>query len=183
MTAEKVEFIFGILAGVIVVFAYLCKKKWQMLFLFAFSNLSVAVSLLALGKYDSTTLYFLGFAQTFINGILALKGKEPPVWSSVIFFISFTSVSAVKLISDWQSPVDILPLLATMTFVISFAQKDQQKIRLISLFNLIFWATYFFLVHSTAIWTELIAIAADIYSMIRARKAVSSEDASQSNEP
>ena len=137
-----------------------------MLFLFAFSNLSVAVSLLALGKYDSTTLYFLGFAQTFINGILALKGKKPPVWSSVIFFISFTSVSAVKLISDWQSPVDILPLLATMTFVISFAQKDQQKIRLISLFNLIFWATYFFLVHSTAIWTELIAIAAALLVII-----------------
>ena len=170
MSPDRIESLFGILAAVVICFAYLSKKKVTMLFLFAAANLFVGVSLLALGRYDSTILYFLGFAQTGTCAVFALKDRVPPKAVNALFIIAFLSVSSVKLIIDYTSPVDILPLLATAAFAVSFAQKDENKIRFVSFFNLIFWAVYFILVGSTAVYTELVAMVADAYAMIKAKR-------------
>ena len=161
--------ILGYVATFFFVIATQFPKKSQIMICYAVANLSTAASVVFLlgGLSSAVTMSLTGFVHICVNLYHHYRNEEPSK-KEKIFFACLYLVAGLLGVRRW---LDILPIVASLFFMWSVFQTDEQKIRLTLLGNAFFYLIYYFIIRSTVVYAEIFSDISIITSLIRYRKA------------
>ena len=116
-------------------------KNMKTILLFVFSgSMLVATSYLLAGNgVNGAISCYIGAAQTIINYFFDAKKKPLPKWLIVIYSMAFI---AFNLIIGGVTPLCILAIIASLTFILCIGQKVGSKYRFWTLVNMALWCLY-----------------------------------------
>ena len=113
------------------------KEKRKILILFTIGNSLVATALGLLGAVTGMCIQISFVVETIINFFFEKKYDKYPIWLIEVY----TLIPIVILILTFSSFWDILPIIASILFVISMVSKNF-LLRLLSLLSVIMWIPY-----------------------------------------
>ena len=168
--------VFGILATLCCFAMPLFKKKWQMLMITEIGNLFFILNLLLLGANEgnlfanSTAMIVNGvsFVQVFLSYLHVRKGTTVTTLENIIFLLLYVGLGSI----GFNRALDLLPIIASVFNMLMVFQKDEQKTRILVLFNASLFCTYFIIIGSTSMLAELMAIITAVIGLIKYRKKV-----------
>ncbi len=137
---ETIAYILSLLGLICTITSSLIKGKrmgWILLFLFLGSVL-VATSYLLTASYAGAASCFIGAAQALINSFFDRKEKAIPVWLVAVYAASFVIANLVV----FGAPVDLLAMIASLTFIMCVGQKNGAKYRIWTVVNIGLWVVY-----------------------------------------
>ena len=103
-------------------------------------NVLVATSYLLAGNgINGAASCYLGALQSIINYFYDRKMKPLPNWLIAAYAIAFV---ALNLAVSGVSPLGILAIVASLTFIMCIGQKNGKKYRFWTLVNMGLWCTY-----------------------------------------
>jgi len=165
------------------VFATLCcfamplfKKKWQMLLVSVASNLFFILNLLLLGLHETGDLF--ANATAMIVNVVSLVQvlisywhiqKKIPVSTgeNIVFLLLYVGMGFV----GFNRALDLLPIVASVFNMLAVFQKDEQKTRILILFNASIFCLYYIIIGSTSLLAELLAVITTVIALVKYRKS------------
>jgi len=165
------------------VFATLCcfamplfKKKWQMLLVNVASNLFFILNLLLLGLHETGDLF--ANATAMIVNVVSLVQvlisywhiqKKIPVSTgeNIVFLLLYVGMGFV----GFNRALDLLPIVASVFNMLAVFQKDEQKTRILILFNASIFCLYYIIIGSTSLLAELLAVITTVIALVKYRKS------------
>lgn len=117
---------------------YKTSKMETILIFVIFGNFLVAVSYLLEGNNNGATCCFIGTAMTFINYFFERKSKPIPIWLICIYAAAIIGVNAMVL----TELVDVLSIIASLTFILCVGQKSGAKYRFWTIVNMVLWISF-----------------------------------------
>ena len=103
------------------------------------SNLSIALSYLIGGQgLNGAASCFVGAATSIINYFYDKNEKELPKWMVGVYAAAFIAVNLLV----FKSVLDLVAMVASLTFIGCIGQKNGAKFRLWTLANVILWIAY-----------------------------------------
>ena len=140
--------ILGLLPTVCCIIGPFWKKKWQMMVNSAAANLMVALNFLLIGEFGPAVIINLvAVAQTLLAVRHCVKGTQSDKAEKIIFFVLYVGSGLLT----YQNPLDLMPVLAAVLFMLSVFQKKEQDVRKFILCNACVWITYGIIVGSTTV--------------------------------
>ncbi len=139
---QILSYVLSILGLVSMISASMVKgKNMKLILFFAFcGNILVATSYLIGGSgINGAASCYLGGVQAIINYFFESKNKPLPKWLIVLYGLAFV---ALNLAVGGFSPLVILAIVASLTFVIGIGQKNGAKYRFWTIVNMILWCVY-----------------------------------------
>ena len=139
---QILSYVLGILGLVCSITASLIKgKNMKAILFFIFcGNVLVATSYLVGGSgINGAACCYLGGAQAIINYFFDSKGKPLPNWLVAIYAVS---IIALNLAVGGFSPLGILAIVASLTFILCIGQKSGSRYRFWTVVNMVLWCTY-----------------------------------------
>ncbi len=103
-----------------------------------FGNFLVATSYLLDGNNNGAACCYIGAAQTLINFFFERKGKAIPTWLVVVYAAIIIAINAAVL----QAPIDVLAIIASLTFILCIGQNNGAKYRFWTIVNMVLWCSY-----------------------------------------
>lgn len=145
-------------------------KKWKMLVNSAVCNLLAAMNFFFLGEIGTgIVVNCVADVQVGFSLWHVLKKTKVTAAEHIGFFIAYVSLGMVSL----HKPIDVLPIIAAVLFMISTFQKDEQKTRCLSIGNGIAWMIYNLIIGTSAVMAQLVVIISNAAALYRYwRKAV-----------
>ena len=134
--------ILSFIAMVINMVAVQLKTKKQILLTIVVSNLLFVISYILLGAYVGALTCGIVAIEIIINTILEDKGKVTPKFLIIIYLI----ISIIIGITTFNSLIDLLPIIASILFILTLRQSKEKYVRLLILGNLTSWIIYDFFV-------------------------------------
>ena len=114
-------------------------KNMRLILLLVFSsNFLLGISYLLSGAYNGFASACVGCTQTIINYFFDRKGKNIPVWLVIVYALSLIAVNLLT----FTKAVDLIAMVASLTFVMCIGQKTGAKYRIWVLINTVLWSTY-----------------------------------------
>ena len=166
--------IFGLLQSTCCIIGPYFKYRWQMLVnsLVSVSFLIINLILLSISMPDSpvnisgiilnsVALVVLSFSLWHVR-----KGTQAPIVEKVIFFVIFLALGCV----GFKDLIDIFPLLGAVFFMLASFQHDEQKTRVLYLFNTLSWFTYHCLCFNSAAIGQAVAFSMYAIALYKYRK-------------
>jgi len=145
----------------------LLKKKWQMLVLTASANLLFALNMLLIGEIGSAIIiYALAVVQALVSLWHVLRDKPVAAVETVVFLLASIGCGAI----GFRRALDLLPIGGAVFNMLATFQRDEQKTRVLILFNAICFFVFCFAVRSTSMFAELLAMITTIIAMVKYRK-------------
>ncbi len=139
-------------------------KRQQIFKLWIIAGIFFTLSFIFLGAYAGAVSCFIALAQTIISYYLQQKGKEFPFYLTIIFII----ISLISGALTYKNYYDILPILGAITYILSIVQKKENRIRIITVINLLLWIFYNFLVGAyIAFVSDIIFFVSTLAAVIR----------------
>ena len=140
------------------------KTKKQILLTIVVSNLLFIVSYILLGAYVGALTCGTVAIEIIINTILEDKGKTTPK----LFIILYLVISVLLGIITFGSLIDLLPIVASILFILTLIQAKEKYVRLLILGNSLSWIIYDFFVSAyLAGVSDLFVIASTITAIIK----------------
>ncbi len=139
---EIVSYILSIIGLVLMITASLIKGKNMktILVLVSLSNLIVGTSYLCGGSgINGAAALYLGCVQTLINFTFEYRNKPIPKWLIAIYA---AAIIAVNLAVSEFSPLVLLVIVASLTFLLCIGQKNGAKYRFWTIVNISLWCLY-----------------------------------------
>ena len=166
---EIIAQVFGIIASILAIVSYQFKRKWQILGLCSAANACSATNFLLLGNAGVMVANcYVAAIQCAINAVRDKLGKkEAGIAEKIIAFLVFVVIGLVP----YKSLLDLMPLAATMFFVLSTFQKNEQTIRVIIFFNTAILLVYSWVMGSSVVVGHAFSLVSIVVSYIRERKA------------
>lgn len=165
--------ILGIVASIIAIISFQMRKKWQMLIVGMIANLlSMIVFLMLNGLTSAVTVNLIAVLQCGINAYLSYNGKV----ASLIQKIVFTVLFLVSGFLEYAVLLDLLPILASILFMTSTFQKNEQNIRIWSALNVSVWVIYDVIVGTTAVFGQIFSLVSILIALYRYREKPSNEE-------
>ena len=169
---------FGIFATLCCFAMPLFKKKWQMLVLTALGNLFFALNYIAIGEIRTgMILNIVAIVQVGITFIHLKKNTDVSMAENIIFLFVNVGMALLLLIlkDGWaalniKNWLEILPLIAAVFNTLATFQRDEQKTRILTLFNASTYFAYYAVLGMSSMFAELLAVVTCIIGMIRYRK-------------
>lgn len=156
--------ILSFVAMVINMVAVQLKTKKQILLTIVVSNLLFVISYILLGAYVGALTCGIVAIEIIINTILEDKGKITPKFLIIIYLI----ISIIIGITTFNSLIDLLPIIASILFILTLRQSKEKYVRLLILVNLTSWIIYDFFVKAyLAGISDLIVISSTITAIYR----------------
>ncbi len=137
---ETLAYILSLLGLVCVITSSLLKGRrmgWILVFLCS-GNALVATSYLLTASYAGAASCFIGAGQALINSLFDRKQKAIPIWLVAVYAALFI----VANIAVFTELIDILALIASLTFVMCVGQKNGAKYRIWTTVNIGLWILY-----------------------------------------
>ncbi len=114
-------------------------KNIKKILLFVFlGNFLVATSYLIDGQGAGAVSCFIGAAQAIINSFYDAKGKPLPKWLITAYAAAFIVANLLV----FQVPVDVIAIIASLTFIMCVGQKTGARYRSWTVINMVLWCTY-----------------------------------------
>lgn len=130
---------FGILSTLAGLAMPLFKKKWQILLAAVGANLFVCLNLILLDKIGSGAyLAGVGVVQSLV-AFFHISSDKP---NSVTEKIAFLAIYVVFGIMGYKSLIDIIPIIASVLYMLSVFIRDEQDTRKLMLGNFLCWSIY-----------------------------------------
>ncbi len=119
-------------------------KNMKIILMLVFcGNLSIAISYLVKGDgINGAASCFIGAAQSVINYFFDSKGKPLPKWLIGIYMAAFVVVNLVVSFSTGFTPLCLLAIVASLTFVMMIDQDNGAKYRFWVICNSVLWCIY-----------------------------------------
>lgn len=138
---EILSYILSLLGlGSMIIASLIKGKNMKTILLFVFAgNILVATSYLMSGGYNGAASCYLGGAQTIINYFYDAKKKPLPKRLIAVYALAFV---ALNLAVGGLSPLGILAIIASLTFILCIGQKVGSKYRFWTLVNMLLWCLY-----------------------------------------
>lgn len=156
--------ILSFIAMVINMVAVQLKTKKQILLTIVVSNLLFVISYILLGAYVGALTCGIVAIEIIINTILEDKGKVTPKFLIIIYLI----ISIIIGITTFNSLIDLLPIIASILFILTLRQSKEKYVRLLILGNLTSWIIYDFFVKAyLAGISDLFVISSTITAIYR----------------
>ena len=156
--------ILSFIAMVINMVAVQLKTKKQILLTIVVSNLLFVISYILLGAYVGALTCGIVAIEIIINTILEDKGKVTPQFLIIIYLI----ISIILGITTFNSLIDLLPIIASILFILTLRQSKEKYVRLLILGNLTSWIIYDFFVKAyLAGISDLFVISSTITAIYR----------------
>lgn len=156
--------ILSFIAMVINMVAVQLKTKKQILLTIVVSNLLFVISYILLGAYVGALTCGIVAIEIIINTILEDKGKVTPKFLIIIYLI----ISIIIGITTFNSLIDLLPIIASILFILTLRQAKEKYVRLLILGNLTSWIIYDFFVKAyLAGISDLFVISSSITAIYR----------------
>ncbi len=161
--------VLGILVTVGAIITLQMKNKKQMLTVSAIVNILASLNILLLDTFSSGVIINL---VAVIQIILSLwhekKGTDVTLAEKIIFLVLYVAGGAL----GFNAPIDILSIVAAIFYMLAMFQKNEQRIRLLLMGNMLSWTIYHAVLRSTAIFAQLAGIASSVIALIRYRKKI-----------
>ena len=137
---ETLAIVLSVLGTVSICIPSLIKgKNMKLILLFVFlANVLVATSYFLTGAYNGAVSCGIGGAQAIINYFFDRKNKKLPVWLIAVYIAAFAVVNLMV----FTRLVDLVALVASVSFVLCIGQKNGAKYRLCTALNASLWITY-----------------------------------------
>lgn len=146
---------FGIMATLFCFIFPFFKHKWQMLVVANISNFFLVLNLLFLGEISSAMfINFVSITQTFVSLWHVVKDRPVTTAEKILFLVLYFACGAL----GFKRPIDILPIIGVVFYMIATFQRDEQKTRLFTILNASVYFFYFLYIGSTSIFVEVVAI-------------------------
>ena len=166
---------FGIFATLCCFAMPLFKRKWQMLLINVASNLFFILNLLLLGFHETGDLFanatamivnLVSLVQVLISYWHVKKGTPVTKAENIIFLLLYVGMGFI----GFNRVLDFLPIIASVFNMLAVFQKDEQKTRVLVLFNASIFCIYYIILGSTSLLAELLAVITTLIGLIRYRK-------------
>ena len=159
--------VLGILVTICVIINMQLKQKKHMYLFSITGNVLSALNIYLLNGMSSGVI-ICGVA---IFQLLAAiwherKGTSAKI-PEMIFFLALYLGGGIY---GYNSPIDILTIIAALLYMIAMFQKKEQHIRMFLLGNMASWIVYHAILGSTAIFAQIAGITSTIIGLIRYRK-------------
>lgn len=156
--------ILSFIAMLINMVAVQLKIKKQILLTIVISNLLFVISYLLLGAYIGALTCGIVAIEIIINTILEEKGKKTPKYLIIVYLI----ISSMLGVLTYGSLIDLLPVIASIFFILTLIQYKEKYVRLLILGNLTSWIIYDLFVKAyLAGISDLFVISSTITAIIR----------------
>lgn len=156
----------GIVATVCCFVTPLMKKKWQMLAITAAANLCFALNLPLIGQMSSAIIiYLVAIVQSVVSYWHVQKDRPVTAIENVIFLVAYVGCGFI----GFSGALDILPIVGAVFNMLATFQRDEQKTRVLILFNALCFFVFCAAVGSTSMFAELLAIITTTVAMIKYR--------------
>lgn len=157
----------GIAATICCFLIPLLKKKWQMLVLTATANLFFALNMILIGESGSAILiYAVSVVQALVSLWHVQRDKPVTKIETAVFLLASIGCGAI----GFSRALDLLPIGGAVFNMLATFQRDEQKSRVLILFNAICFFSFCFAVGSTSMFAELMAMITTVIAMIKYRK-------------
>ncbi|MBE6689388.1 MAG: YgjV family protein [Ruminococcaceae bacterium] len=139
------------------------KNMRKILVLVFLGNTLVATSYLIDQNANGAASCYIGAAQTIINYFFESKNKKLPIWLIIAYSAAFVVINLMV----FTEFVDIMAIIASLTFIMCIGQKNGRKYRIWTLINMILWSSYDIIKGSYApLVTHAIMLAFNVVGMI-----------------
>ncbi len=137
----------------------------KILFFVFCGNFLVATSyLIGESGINGAAACYLGSVQSIINYFFQSRGKPLPKWLITIYAVA---IIALNIAVSGLSPLGILVIIASLTFIMCIGQTNGSKYRFWTIVNMILWCTYDVLSKSySALITHVALFAFTVIGMI-----------------
>ncbi len=160
----------GIVATACCAVLPLFRKKWMMLLFSMIANILFGLNQIFLGTISTACLlYIVTVVQTLLMMWHVYKDSKVTIAENIIFLVLFVIFGII----GFKSWVDVMPIFGAAFSMFSTFQRDEQRTRLLILFNAICWASYFLIgwaidgTLSTNVFAELLAITTSTIGLIK----------------
>ncbi len=114
-------------------------KNMKLILLFVFSaNMLVAFSYLCTGSFNGAASCFVGAATSIINYFYDKNEKPIPKWLVAVYASAFIAVNLLV----FKSVLDLVAMVASLTFIGCIGQKNGAKYRIWTFANTALWIAY-----------------------------------------
>lgn len=142
------------------------KKKWQMLVNSMFSVSFAILNYLLLGNALSGAIVnFIALLQLCLSLWHVQKEVKVTIWEKIIFLIAFVGAGMM----GYKGPISLLPIVGAIFFMVAAFQRDEQKTRILYLFNTATWFTYDIIVGSTGALGQFASFSMYAFALYRYR--------------
>ena len=150
------------------------KKKNQMFIVSIIVNILSALQIFLLGQAGSGAIICLvAVVQILFSIWHDKKNTDVTLVEKIIFLILYIAGGIV----GYNTPIDLLSIVAAVFYMLAMCQKKEQNIRLFLLANMSSWTGYHFVLGSTAIFAQIAGIISSLIAIYRYRKKPTSENA------
>ena len=168
---EIIAQFFGLLQSACCIIGPYFKYRWQMLInsMVSVSFLIINLLLLSIARPDSP----VNLSGIIINSVALVvlsfslwhvrKGTQAPIAEKIIFFAIFLALSFV----GYEDPIDILPALGAVFFMLASFQHNEQKTRVLYLFNTLSWFSYHCICKNSAAIGQAVAFTMYVIALYR----------------
>lgn len=157
----------GVLVTIGAIINLQLKNKKHMFVLSIVVNLLSALNIYLLGGAASGAIIcVVAVFQLFFSLWHDKKQTDAKLPEKIIFLILYVAGGLV----GYESPIDVLSIVAAMLYMFAMFQKKEQNIRLFLLGNMTCWTVYHAVLGSTAIFAQIAGIISSLIAMYRYRK-------------
>lgn len=114
------------------------KKKRSILAFFATSTLMASVAFIFLEAYSGSVSLFMMSIFAVISYLFDKKNRSVPNWLMILFIIATVSLGALTV----QAITDVIPIVASVCYVVAVTRKQEKYIRLFTAINLVLWVSF-----------------------------------------
>lgn len=177
--AYKLGQMLGIAATLLCIAIPFWKKKWQMLVNTIVVNLFVALNFILIGRIGSAfVMCLIAVVQSIVALVHNLRDTLVRRWEQLLFLALYVGLGFYSIVSapgfvpeiSFTNLLELLPIAAAAVLVISVFIRDEQQTRKMNLLNALLWFVYDAIVGATAVFSQLISIAANVTAIVKYRK-------------
>ena len=165
--AHTIAQILGVIitAGVIINLQF--KKKKHIYIASIILNALSALQIYLIGQGGSgMAICLIANVQILFSMWHDKKNTDITLAEKIIFLIIYIVVGAL----GYNTPLDLLSIVAAVFYMLAMCQKKEQNIRLFLLGNMLSWTIFHLVLRSTAIFAQLAGIASSLVALYRYRK-------------
>lgn len=143
------------------------KKKWQIVTGSFFANFIAVISLvLQKGITSAVMVNSVGALQSIVNAVLAYKGKNASKKLMAVFFVLFFTAGII----GYDEFIDVFPIIGSLLFMTGQFQPTEQRMRIVGIVSNLFWISYYTIIGSTIIYSQLFSLVSVVIALYRYRK-------------
>ncbi len=137
---QAISYVLSVLGLISMVISSLIRgRNMKKILLFVFlGNALVATSYLFVGNGNGAVSCFIGAAQAIINARFDARGKDLPLWLIGVYALAFIAANLLV----FTAPIDVLAIIASLTFIMCVGQKSGAKYRFWTIINMCLWCLY-----------------------------------------